>query len=223
MGKAEDNKRDKYERIVAAARDLFSTRGYERTTMEAIADRAGVAKGTVFFHARSKAALLNQVFQIDMVRWVDDAFEQPGRPDVLEDLVQRYACLQTAMCAQPDLTSMYMREVAFATDEDERATEAVSTLLERTREIIEKGCADGQLVASLDSEQVTANLFAIYFMQQLAWLSHPQPSGASVCDHLRPAFAAQIEPLLACDGHPAASLTAVNIAGTKVPRGEWER
>jgi hypothetical protein len=127
------------------------------------------------------------------------------------------------MCRQPDLTSMYMREVAFATDEDERATEAVQTLLERTQEILEKGCADGQLVVDLDSEQVTANLFAIYFMQQLAWLSHPQRAGASICDHLRPGFAAQIEPLLARDRSPAASLTAVNIAGTQVPRGEWER
>jgi AcrR family transcriptional regulator len=214
VGKAEDNKRDKYERILAAARDLFSTRGYERTTMEAIADRAGVAKGSVFFHARSKSALLNQIFQADMVRWVEEAFEQPSQPDVLDDLVSRYAALEAAMCRQPDLTSMYMREVAFATDEDERATEAVQTLLERTREIIEKGCADGQLLASIDSEQVTANLFAIYFMQQLAWLSHPQPAGASICDHLRPAFAAQIQPLLACGGHPAASLTAVNIVGT---------
>jgi AcrR family transcriptional regulator len=220
VGKAEDNKRDKYERILAAARELFSHNGYERTTMEAIADRAGVAKGSVFFHARSKSALLNQVFQVDMVRWVDEAFERPSLPDVLEDLVQRYAALQTAMCAQPDLTSMYMREVAFATDEDERATEAVATLLERTQEIIEKGAADGQFVSSVDSHQVTANLFAIYFMQQLSWLSHPQPPGASVCDHLRPGFAAQIEPLLACDRCATDSLTAVNIAGTAVPRGE---
>ena len=182
--------------------------------MEAIADLAGVAKGSVFFHARSKAALLNQVFQIDMVRWVDDAFEQPGCPDVLEDLVRRYAWLQTAMCAQPDLTSMYMREMAFATDEDERATEAVSTLLERTQEIIDKGAQNGQLVTSVDSHQVAANLFAIYFMQQLAWLSHPQPPGASSCDHLRPGFAAQIEPLLVRDRHSADSLTAVNIAFT---------
>ena len=137
--------------------------------------------------------------------------------------MQRYACLQTAMCAQPDLTSMYMREVAFAADEDERATEAVSTLLERTQEIIDKGAADGQLVPWVDSHQVAANLFAVYFMQQLAWLSHPQRATTSVCDHLRPSFAAQIEPLLARGPYSAASLTAVNIAGTRVPRGEWER
>ena len=93
VGKAEENKRDKYERILAAARELFSTRGYERTTMEAIADRAGVAKGSVFFHARSKAALLNQVFQIDMVRWVDEAFEPPSARTC-----SRTSCSATPAC-----------------------------------------------------------------------------------------------------------------------------
>jgi AcrR family transcriptional regulator len=137
MGKAEDNKRAKYERILGAARDLFRTRGYERTTMEAIAARAGVAKGSVFFHARSKAALLNQVFQIDMERWVRDAFDQPSSANVLEDLVAKYASLQIAMCSQPDLARVYMREVAFARDDVERVEGTMSLLLGLTHRAID--------------------------------------------------------------------------------------
>ena len=41
-------------RIAAAARDLFATQGYENTTVEAIAERAGVARRTFFRHFRSK-------------------------------------------------------------------------------------------------------------------------------------------------------------------------
>src|SRR6516162_9054290 len=137
MGKAEDNKRAKLERILAAARDLFRTRGYDGTTMEAIAERAGVAKGSVFFHARSKAALLNRVFQVDMERWVGEAFGQPSQPDLLDDLVAKYASLQIAMCAQPVLTRVYMREVAFADDDFERVKSTMALLLGETERAIE--------------------------------------------------------------------------------------
>ncbi len=42
------------DRIAAAARDLFASDGYDRTTVDAIAERAGVARRTFFRHFRSK-------------------------------------------------------------------------------------------------------------------------------------------------------------------------
>src|SRR5262245_32760971 len=45
MGKAEDNKRDKYERILAAARELFRTNGYDGTTHGRGGASARVSKG----------------------------------------------------------------------------------------------------------------------------------------------------------------------------------
>ncbi|MFG2039636.1 TetR/AcrR family transcriptional regulator [Dactylosporangium sp. NPDC048998] len=42
------------ERLVDAALDLFDERGYEQTTADEIADRAGVGRTTLFRHYRSK-------------------------------------------------------------------------------------------------------------------------------------------------------------------------
>jgi AcrR family transcriptional regulator len=42
------------QRIAAAGRELFAAQGYERTTVEAIAERAGVARRTFFRHFRAK-------------------------------------------------------------------------------------------------------------------------------------------------------------------------
>jgi AcrR family transcriptional regulator len=192
----EQGKRDTHERILAAARDLFRTSGYERTTMDAVATRAGVSKGAVFFHARSKAALLNQVFQVDMQRWVLEAFRQPEQAGILEDLVAKFASLQIAMCSQPELTREYMRHVAFAEDEHERASDTMSVVFALTEEIIEKAKSSDQIVDWIDTRQLAVNLFELYFMHQLSWVAPAVPPTTDVRDSLRPSFAAQIEPLL---------------------------
>jgi AcrR family transcriptional regulator len=209
MGKAEDNKRAKLERILAAARDLFRTRGYDGTTMEAIAERAGVAKGSVFFHARSKAALLNRVFQVDMERWVGEAFGQPSQPDLLDDLVAKYASLQIAMCAQPDLTRVYMREVAFADDDFERVKSTMALLLGETERAIETAKVDHLIADVLDVPLIAFNLFASYFMAQLLWLGRAHLTKDDPRDLLRPLFAAQLAPLLPQNKRPRL-LTVVN-------------
>jgi AcrR family transcriptional regulator len=47
--------------ILSAAWDLFVAQGYTRTTIDQIADRAGVSRPTVFANAGSKRALLKQL------------------------------------------------------------------------------------------------------------------------------------------------------------------
>lgn len=49
------------ELILAAARELFVGQGYARTTIDQIADRAGVSRPTVFANAGSKRALLKEL------------------------------------------------------------------------------------------------------------------------------------------------------------------
>lgn len=45
-------------RILAVAVDLFYERGYERTTVRDIAERAGILSGSLFHHFRSKQEIL---------------------------------------------------------------------------------------------------------------------------------------------------------------------
>lgn len=66
-------------RIAAAARELFATNGYEHTTVDAIAERAGVARRTFFRYFRSK----------------DDA--------ILPDHDRVFAAIETHLSAATDL------------------------------------------------------------------------------------------------------------------------
>ena len=50
-------------KLVNAALELFSARGYAATSVDAIADSAGVSAGLLYHHFDSKAALLNAIFE----------------------------------------------------------------------------------------------------------------------------------------------------------------
>ena len=56
------------DRLLEAARELFTTTGYHATTTPILAKKAGVAEGTIYRHFTSKQALLNAAYQ-DVQKW----------------------------------------------------------------------------------------------------------------------------------------------------------
>src|SRR2546428_1502456 len=56
------------QRLVHAALELFTARGYETTTTAEIARKAGVAEGTIYRHFQSKQHLLNELYR-GAARW----------------------------------------------------------------------------------------------------------------------------------------------------------
>jgi AcrR family transcriptional regulator len=69
-------------RIVEAARGLFETRGYAGTTIDAVAEAAGVSRRTVFLSVGSKAELLKTAWDWG-VTGDDEPIPMAERPHVL--------------------------------------------------------------------------------------------------------------------------------------------
>lgn len=66
-------KRDKLDAIVDAATDLFTTNGYETTTIAEVAKKAGVAVGTVYLYFKNKQEILYAVrdcWNFDFVQYM---------------------------------------------------------------------------------------------------------------------------------------------------------
>ncbi|MGU3566734.1 TetR/AcrR family transcriptional regulator [Paenibacillus sp. D51F] len=54
---------DKRERLIHHAMEQFMQKGYHQTTMQDIADAAGIAKGGIYFYFKSKEELIQSVFE----------------------------------------------------------------------------------------------------------------------------------------------------------------
>jgi AcrR family transcriptional regulator len=63
MTRAVTQPTDKYDAILDAALQLFSERGFHGTAVPAVAERAGVAAGTIYHYFSSKEALVNALFR----------------------------------------------------------------------------------------------------------------------------------------------------------------
>lgn len=93
--RSEEQKARRAARIVAAARSAWSDGGYSRVSVQVIAERAGVAKGTVFLYYATKESLgLAVLAELLAEWWVElewrlGGLERPGTPATVAAAVRR--------------------------------------------------------------------------------------------------------------------------------------
>lgn len=88
MAKQAERRAATTEAILTAARRLFGTQGFGATTMDEIAEGAGIAKGAVYHHFKTKEALFEAVFDLvsrDLVVEIDSAAR--AEKDVLAAMI----------------------------------------------------------------------------------------------------------------------------------------
>lgn len=88
MGSKERRERERAstrQRILDAARDMFVRRGYEATTMRAIADRVEYTPTAIYHHFRNKEALITELCTLDF-RALAQRFQKIER---VEDPIER--------------------------------------------------------------------------------------------------------------------------------------
>ena len=102
-------------RIIGAARDLFVERGYGRTTIASIAERAGVSAESVYAGFKNKANLLRHVWYV--VSRGDD-----------EDVTLYDRAEMQSILAEPDLRRRIRRHAAFVTAANRRMAPLLGAL-----------------------------------------------------------------------------------------------
>lgn len=184
VGRAERNKRDKRARLIAAARELFRTKGFEQTTTSEIADRADVGKGTLFFHARSKDELLVMVFQEDMGRTIDRAFSTVPDGPLLDEAMHVFDAMLRQDRRELELARIFVKELAFVKGDHHGIDAVTEKFFSRMSILIERAQRRGEIKASIDPRMLAYNMFALHFSFLVVWLGSglrtPDPSKPSM-------------------------------------------
>jgi len=96
--------------IFDAAYELFEANGYRKTTMRAIATRAGVGLGTIFQHFPDKAFLLVEVFDTDLREVAMTALETLPPTDIRKQLMHLAKHLYDCYARRPRLSLQIISE-----------------------------------------------------------------------------------------------------------------
>ncbi|HZS38404.1 MAG TPA: TetR/AcrR family transcriptional regulator [Polyangia bacterium] len=179
-------------RLFAAAAAAFTERGYNETTVDEIARRAGVAKGTFFVHFASKASVVIELVKIQTratERARARALESGGSP--VDALRATVLMLGEQAGASRELSravlaaGLMSREVGGATDA--LFGEVYKQMIADAREAQRRKL----VAAKLDPETVASALMASYLGAALHFTSSPRSKELMVV--LRPLVEANLD------------------------------
>lgn len=112
-GKREENKQRKLARIAKSAKQVFSKKGFDATTMQEIAKLAGVATGTLFLYADNKRDIAYLASAEDFVVAMRLAQEVPPDLPIVNQLVTCWRPYFIIHHANPEMAKIILSEFLF--------------------------------------------------------------------------------------------------------------
>jgi AcrR family transcriptional regulator len=199
-GRREQNKTAKRQRLIAAARLLFRTHGFETTTAAAIAREAGVGSGTFYLYFDSKEALLIEIYTVEVERIWDDAFMlvRPHAP-LVDQVLAVYARATDGHDRDPELSRVFFREMHFAASPVRAAGAAITAHIHgRMGDLFAQAVERGELDPAVDFETLSETIFDVWYYAMLRHYGRPitadevqrslQRSVRLLLDHMRPSI-----------------------------------
>lgn len=181
LGRRERKKLETRQRISEAAFALFVERGYEATTVEAIAERADVAKGTVFNYFPQKRAFLAAIADAWTRRITDELGPVESWAATSLEQCKRVARLSAELGARHrELARMVifesMREAhADITGKKPSGRPPISNLEALTRQVVLRGQARGWIRADVSTDQAASLIAVAIFDTLVRWLVRGGP------------------------------------------------
>jgi AcrR family transcriptional regulator len=163
-GRREQQKAETRELILDAARDLFEDRGFEGTTMRAVAGRAGVGLGTIFNHFEDKGALLIAAVLEDLSKTDRQIVEDfPTDAPIRDQILYVAASGYGYWCRRPSLSAELLREMYFIRGPwAETRREETARFLTYVTELLEKAQRRGELRTGFDPRRIAESLYSVY-------------------------------------------------------------
>jgi TetR/AcrR family fatty acid metabolism transcriptional regulator len=163
---------DKRRRILDAAVGVFARKGYFAARVSDVAEKAGVADGTIYLYFQDKQDILVRLFDEVMSVHVAEAREAvralPSAPERLQAIAERHLAV---LGENRDLAVVFQVELRQSTRFMERFTASwLHDYFELLDEVMEQGQRDGTLRADVNRKLAAKMLFGALDETVTSWV-----------------------------------------------------
>jgi len=169
-GLRERKKRIKKERILTAAIDHFTRRGFEQTSIDSITRSAGVAKGTFYNFFNQKEDVLLYFLDKEIAQSREEIRRKLStKKTIFEQLELLIVTYLKNIFKNREFSKVLVRERVCKIGTGENRNELV--LIQTIHELLENAKRRGEIKPSVDLGRLAEIVFAIYTMYTIYWLN----------------------------------------------------
>jgi len=160
---------EKRQIILQAAIKVFSERGFEKATVDEIAERAGIAKGTVYYHFASKKQLFLALIEDGVDRMDQVLRAETTGCNTLKEVLTRVIAVEIDFVKEyKDYSKVFLSEVWGLENYWQKEAEHVrARLIGFLKEALAKGRDRGELKPGLNLTAVATSLYGMVFVTGL--------------------------------------------------------
>jgi AcrR family transcriptional regulator len=185
-GLRERNKRDKQQRIVNAARELFREKGFEATTAREVCKRAQIGTGTLFLYVKDKHELLVWAFRDDAERLLEGGPHKIARGGVVDSWMAFLGRFVDFYAERPELAKLFLRELSFRPERDfTEAFKLTTQLRSRVEDLARQAQETGELRTDVPIGEITNSVMAAWGFWVHLWLGSEAVAHRNLKKHLR--------------------------------------
>lgn len=175
----EEQRSASIDRILEAAISLFVKNGYRATTVEILAEHAGLTKGAVYFYFRSKTAIMLRLLD-DAAAIVVDPAEAESRKPALSALDMLVAFLNTqsriALEHPQHLLLLILMSIEFygsSSDIEVRVRSIYRRLYACVESVVHRGQVERTIRSDIRSHELTSLVMAVHDGILVEWYRRP--------------------------------------------------
>jgi AcrR family transcriptional regulator len=150
------------ERILEAAGELFSQKGYAGTGVDELAARAEIAKTAIYYHFGNKEGLVTAVLDRAATAWIEgirEAASQAGDP--LARLDRALTGMRTMLEEKPWIMKLLQLLALEVADHKPEVRATLQSIVRRARDAITEGMRDALGIEVPDADAVAGVILAL--------------------------------------------------------------
>lgn len=162
----ERQRKEREQLILQAAEEVLSEKGYHETSMDEIAARVGIAKGTLYLHFPGKADLIFALFKRELEAFlgqVDEIVVRDGSARTRLEAI--FQCLYKGMGKRLQLLLSLYTNLELRQELLEKKLEILERLEQisvQVTALLEEGKANGEFDAALPTPVMLSLFFSIF-------------------------------------------------------------